>query len=245
MRPADQHDPRARRWARSAVTGRSRARRFVRIVLVVAVCAWAVRAFLVQVFVIPSTSMEPTLRIGDRVAVSRWGDAAPHRGEIVVFDGTGLFTDDVPDDSLGQRLTDAAGAVVGRSSRTMFVKRVIGLPGEHLVCCTDDGRLTVDGRVLDEPWLPAGTMPSRLPFDVRVPPGRYWMMGDNRDVSADSRAHLGSPGGGMVPRGRIVGPVVGVVWPPSRWGDPRPPGAVSAPADPLRPRPAAFRSTTP
>lgn len=211
--------------------------------VVVLALAAVVRSQVVQVFVIPSTSMEPTLRVDDRVAVSRWGGSfVPARGDVVVFDGTGLFTESETRRGLVVRLEDAAGALVGRSSRTMYVKRVIGLPGERITCCTQ-GRLLVDGRPLDEPWLPAGVTPSKLVFDVRVPDGAYMMLGDNRDISADSRAHLGSPGGGMVPRGRIVGPVVAVVWPPSRWGDPTEDGDPSGAA--ARPDQAFPRSTTP
>jgi signal peptidase I len=95
-----------------------------------------------------------------------------------------------------------------------YVKRVIGLPGERIACCDAKGRLTVNGFPLDEPYLGGGRA-SDTPFDIRVPPGRYWVMGDNRDDSGDSRSHLGDPGGGTVPRDNVVGRVVSVWWP---WG---------------------------
>ena len=161
-----------------------------------AAVALVVRLLVAQAFVIPSASMEPLLQPGDRVVVSRadyW--AAPvGRGDVVVFDGEGLF-----DESEGD-----------------FVKRVIGLPGERVTCCDPRGRITVDGVPLNEPYVFGDDVPSELEFDVEVPAERLWLMGDHRSDSADSRAHLGDPGGGMVPVDRVIGRVVAVAWPPAR-----------------------------
>jgi signal peptidase I len=163
-----------------------------------------VRTFVAAPFSIPSGSMEPTLRVGDRILVDRlsYRFHDVRRGDVVVFDGTDSFG------SLGD----------GRRE-TDYVKRVVGLPGEHVVCCDDEGRITVDGRALQERgYLFAGDDPSTLRFDVRVPDGKLWVMGDHRSDSLDSRAHLGDPGGGFVPVDEVIGRLMLVLWPPSRLG---------------------------
>jgi len=179
-----------------------------------------VRLVLVQSFVIPTTSMQPTLHAGDRVLVSRldyrFGDV--RRGDVIVFDGGGVFDPAQPVSSTmlaraGQAVAAALGGPVGERD---YAKRVIGLPGDRVVCCDVAGRLTVNGTALSEPYLPVGTEPSTVRFDVVVPPGRLWVMGDNRENSADSRAHLGGPGGGTVPLAHVVGRVVTVWWPLNR-----------------------------
>ncbi|GMA88823.1 hypothetical protein GCM10025868_40730 [Angustibacter aerolatus] len=186
------------------------------------VLALLVRVLFVQAFAIPSGSMEPTLDPGDRVLVSRIayrvGDV--QRGDVVVFDGQGSFSD-APPAPVGAlaRVVRAAGSAVGlRPSEHDFVKRVVGLPGDRVACCGTDGRLTVNGVPLDEPYVLPGDSPSDVRFDVVVPPGRLWVMGDHRSDSADSRAHLGDPGGGTVPVERVVGRVVLRFWPLDRAG---------------------------
>lgn len=197
-------------------------RRFAAVLAVCALSVVVVRLVLVQSFVIPSGSMEPTLQVGDRVLVSRAATrfGGIHRGDVLVFDGTGLFdpTTSRPDSRLaraGQTLAAALGVPVGERD---YVKRVIGLPGDRVVCCDPQGRITVNGTALDEPYLFPGNPPSRQRFDVTVPAGRLWMMGDHRSSSADSRAHLDDPGGGTVPESRVLGRVVAVSWPLSRLG---------------------------
>ncbi|SDQ76021.1 signal peptidase I [Quadrisphaera sp. DSM 44207] len=174
-----------------------------------------VRATLLGVFAVPSGSMEPTLRPGDRVLVWRPADdlASIARGDLVVFDGTGSFDPWVDRGPLGSAWAGLAGSLGLPGGPPGYVKRVVGLPGERVACCDGQGRLVVDGEPLQEPYLAGGGPASRTAFDVVVPPGRLWVLGDARDASADSRAHLGDPGGGTVPVERLVGRVVAVAWP--------------------------------
>jgi len=186
------------------------------ITLVVALAAvLIVRTFIGQIFVIPSGSMEPTLNPGNRVVVQKIGYNAStiQRGDIVVFDGTGSFIGYYQPSAL-ERVTDWFGV---SHSKRFFVKRVIGLPGDHIQCCDVQGHLLINDKPLDESAiLGKGVLASDMSFNVVVPAGHLWMMGDNRMYSADSRAHLGDPGGGFVPESKVVGRVVAVIWPPSQ-----------------------------
>ncbi|MER7687731.1 signal peptidase I [Streptomyces sp. NPDC097610] len=153
--------------------------------------------FVMQPFEIPSSSMERGLRIGDRVLVNklayRFG-AEPRRGDVVVFDGTGYF------------------------GNADYVKRVVGVGGDHVVCCDKEGRLEVNGRSVDEStFLYPGDSPSDVSFDVVVPTGSLFLLGDHRSDSSDSRDHLGSPGGGMIPVGDVIGRADWIAWPAGHW----------------------------
>jgi len=180
-----------------------------------------IRTFLVQPFFIPSGSMENTLQVGDRVLVSkisyRIGEIS--RGDVVVFDGTDSFTTEPaapPPSGLPARLGRLIGGPLGLApaGERDFIKRVVGVPGDRVVCCDDTGRLTVNGVALDEEaYVFPGDAPSAVAFDVIVPAGRLWLMGDHRGSSADSRSLLGQPGGGMVPQSRVLGRAFSVVWP--------------------------------
>jgi signal peptidase I len=179
-----------------------------------------VRTFLVTPFGIPSGSMQDTLLIGDRILVSRLTAPADiQRGDIVVFDASQGFHLRVPERGLLQTTIEAAESLVGKGQPTDYVKRVIGLPGDHVRCCAPDGRLEINGVAVDEPYVAPGSVPSAMTFDVTVPPDRFWVMGDNRGASSDSRAHLGDPGGGMVPGEDIIGKVWVRYWPLGRLGD--------------------------
>lgn len=182
-----------------------------------------VTTFIAKPFSIPSGSMENTLQIGDRILVNRvtYHLRGIERGDVVVFDGSDSFVPagEAPD----RNPIGAAVAWVGQSlglmtpDSTDFVKRVIGVGGDHVVCCDADGRVTVNGQPLDEAsYLFAGDVPSTQVFDVIVPEGMLWVMGDHRSNSADSRAHLGDPGGGFVPESKVVGRAMNVLWPLGR-----------------------------
>ncbi|EWS94857.1 signal peptidase I [Streptomyces filamentosus] len=196
-------------------------------------------SYVVQPFLVPSGSMEPTLRVGDRVLVNklayRFG-AEPQRGDVVVFDGTGSFVrEDLDANPLAGLVRGAAASLgLAEPADTDFVKRVVGVGGDRIVCCDAKGRLAVNGTVVDEPYLYPGDTASRAPFDIVVSAGTLWMMGDHRSRSSDSRDRLGSPGGGMVPVERVTGRVDWLGWPPARvgplagtgaFGDVRAPGA--------------------
>jgi signal peptidase I len=193
-----------------------------------------VRGFLATSFVVASTSMQPAIEPGDRIIVHRaLDDDQLRHGDIIVFDGTNGFasTELSPHQSenVAARLRSASAAVLGVNlGERNFVKRVVGLPGDRVVCCDDQGRVTVNGVALTETYLLPGQLPSELPFDVTVPPERVWVMGDHRSDSADSRAHLDSPSGGMVSVDNIVGRATSRYWPLSRLSGFTPPSAFSA-----------------
>ncbi|MDR6639181.1 signal peptidase I [Paenarthrobacter nitroguajacolicus] len=197
--------------------------RFVLLALVLAVAiSGLVRSLWLDVYYIPSESMEPLLGTGDRILVSRTAYAAEpiRRGDVVVFDGRGSFA---PLSSGKGPLVDAVSAASQwfglTGSDTTYVKRVIGVAGDHVRCCSADGRLTVNGQPIDEPYVYPGDEPSKQKFDVVVAEGRLWLMGDHRSRSADSRGLLGAPGGGMVPVDRVIGRPVQIVWPLDRFAE--------------------------
>jgi signal peptidase I len=187
-----------------------------------------IKTFLVQAFFIPSSSMENTLLIGDRVLVSKLtpGVFDLHRGDVVVFkDPGGWLTAEGAQPppqggGVGSTVRNALSFVglLPQDSGEHLIKRVIGTGGDHVVCCDANDRITVNGAAIDEkPYLVPGARPSDKPFDVTVPYGYLWVMGDNRPVSADSRLHL-SLNNGMVPVHDVVGKAFVIVWPFSRAG---------------------------
>jgi signal peptidase I len=187
--------------------------------------AFLVKTFLFQPFFIPSGSMEDTLHVGDRVLVNKvvYHLRPIERGDVVVFDGADSFTPEVqvqPPTNPAVAALSWVGAQVGFAppDSNDFIKRVVGVGGDHVKCCDARGRVTVNGVPLDEQsYLFPGDSPSIQPFDVTVPEGKLWVMGDHRSGSSDSRAHLGDPGGGFVPVDEVIGRAVAVIWPISDW----------------------------
>jgi signal peptidase I len=192
--------------------------------VVAAAVTLLVKAFIVQVYRIPSASMENTLQVGDRVLVNKlvYHFRSVARGDIIVFSGQDSWGPDAPPPSNNGfvRLWDDLLSDIGLSSdQTYYIKRVIGLPGDKVACCTD-GKVTVNGVPLTETsYLYPGDAPS-FPFKaVTVPPGHLWVMGDHRGDSDDSRYHTGDPGGGAIPTSEVVGRAFLIIWPPSQLRD--------------------------
>lgn len=161
-------------------------------ILVGVLLAFAINRWLVTITEVTSDSMAPTLQVGETALV--WRPGAVQRGDIVLFDGRGSF--------------------VGSDHPPVeYLKRVVAVAGDRVSCC-QAGKVTVNGTPIEEPYVPAAAADD-LAFDVQVPPERLWVMGDNRNRSSDSRAHIGDPGGGFVPTSRVQGTVRAVIWPPS------------------------------
>jgi signal peptidase I len=168
--------------------------------------------------------MENTLQVNDRVLVNKlvYHFRGVARGDIVVFSGQDSWGPDAPPPSNNGfvRVWDDVLSDIGlQSSQTYYIKRVIGLPGDKVACCTD-GKVTVNGvRLTETSYLYPGDTPS-FPFKtVTVPSGHLWVMGDHRGDSDDSRYHTGDPGGGAIPENEVVGRAFLIIWPPSQFRD--------------------------
>jgi signal peptidase I len=199
-------------------------RELLTIVVAAAILTLLVKAFVIQVYRIPSASMENTLQIGDRVLVNKvvYHFRGIARGDIVVFSGQDSWGPDAPPPTSNPvvRVFDDVLSGLGlHSDQTYYIKRVIGLPGDHVACCTD-GKVTVNGVPLNEgQYLFPGNPPSTFKFRVIVPSGHLWVMGDHRSDSDDSRYHPGDPGGGAIPENQVVGRAFLIIWPPSQFRD--------------------------
>lgn len=195
----------------------------VREVLIVVVTAIVlsvvVRAFFVQAFYVPSQSMENTLLPSDRILASKITTSLTgvHRGEIVVFSDPGgwLPTPVSTATSPTRKALEFIGLLPSGEGDDL-VKRVIGVAGDHVRCCSPDGRIVLNDVPLDEPYIKPGVRTDQIQFDIVVPPNDIFVMGDNRAESADSRYHLRDNNGG-VPVDNVVGRVFVTVWPVGRW----------------------------
>ena len=187
------------------------------------VLSFIVKTWLLKAFYIPSGSMEDTLLINDRVIVSKLtpGPIDLERGDIVVFADPGEWLDETPPTKrgpLGTAVTDTLTFVglLPDNAENHLIKRVIGLPGDKVVCCDQGGRITINGTAIKEPYLKPGDAASEQDFSITVPRGRVWVMGDHRSNSADSRVHDGPENDGAqgsVDERLIVGRAVALVWP--------------------------------
>jgi signal peptidase I len=194
------------------------------LVIVALVLAFVIKSFAFQAFFIPSGSMQNTLEIGDRILINKivYHLRPIHRGDIIVFDGHSSWDFDTPQQSgnLFTKAIDELKGLVGASQdSSIYIKRVIGLPGDRVACCNTKDQVTVNGVPLSEgSYLYPGNEPSMQKFSVTVPAGNLWVMGDHRMVSYDSRGHMGDPGGGSIPESAVLGRAFVIIWPPSRWG---------------------------
>ncbi len=199
------------------------------ILLVAVLVSFLIKTFLVRSFYIPSGSMEQTLQVKDRILVDeltpRFGGYS--RGDVVVFRDPGgwLPVTPAPEQSLPVHVVDWALSIVGISapdSKDHLIKRIIGVGGDHVVCCNAIGQISVNGTPIDEtPYLnlaPGQSAPEVVPFDVTVPDGSLWVLGDNRDHSRDSRYNLDQPSKGFVPIDNVVGRAFVITWPLPRLG---------------------------
>jgi signal peptidase I len=196
------------------------------LVMVALLIALVLKTFLLQAFVIPSGSMEQTIQIGDRVLVDKltpWFGAQPHRGDVVVFKDPGGWLAGEPKPKPDPPVVKQVKwfftfiGLLPASGEQDLIKRVIAVGGDTVQCCDAQGRITVNGKPLTEPYLFTGNPPSRMKFTVHVPEGRLWVMGDHRDDSADSRYHTDKPGGGTIPESLVVGRAFVIAWPVGHW----------------------------
>lgn len=191
------------------------------VVVVAIVLSFLIKTFLFRAFYIPSESMVNTLDVNDRIFVNLLvpEPMALQRGDVVVFrDSQGWLAPAAPKAKGPFTWVQDGLTFVGLlpdNSEQHLVKRVIGLPGDHVVCCDAGGQLTVNGAPLDEKYINSAEIPQVRDFDVVVPAGKVWVMGDNRNHSADSRAHMDT-NGGFVNESDIEGKAAVIAWPLNR-----------------------------
>ncbi len=197
------------------------------LITVAVLIALVLKTFLVQAFVIPSGSMEQTIRIDDRVLVDKltpWFGSRPQRGDVVVFEDPGgwLQAEQTPtkDDPVVVKQVKQGLTFIGllpSDDEQDLIKRVVAVGGDTVKCCDQNGRVTVNGVPLEEPYLHPDNAPSEIKFDVKVASGRLFVMGDHRSNSADSRFHLDEAFQGTISEEQVVGRAVVIAWPFDHW----------------------------
>lgn len=228
--PRGRHRPR-HRLPKSAKKG-SFWRELPILILTALVLTFLIQTFLARVYVIPSASMEPTLHgctgcTNDRVLVDKvtYRFSDPQPGDVVVFRGPESWGSNTEfssprSNNLLVRGMQQAASLIGLAppDERDFVKRVIAVGGQTVQCCDAQNRVLVNGSPLSEPYPRfAGQEPQEQFGPVTVPPGALWVMGDNRNNSADSRRHIGDGASGTVPVANVIGKARLIVLPPNRW----------------------------
>ncbi|RFU41142.1 signal peptidase I [Actinomadura logoneensis] len=201
------------------------------LIAVAVILALTIKAFAVQAFYIPSGSMENTLLVGDRVLVNKivFHTRSVTRGDVIVFKGPPSWQPEVQVAKPGNIFSKAMrwiGTAFGVApTEKDYIKRVIGIPGDHVKCCDARGRITVNGVALNEqayiyvdPADHQQDKPSESPFDITLQDGQLWVMGDHRSNSLDSRAHQDGPENGSIPTKDVIGRAFVKVWPLNRVG---------------------------
>ncbi len=195
------------------------------LVVVALAVSLVIKSFLVQFFYIPSGSMENTLQINDRVAVNKvpFISKSINRGDVVVFRDPDNWLPEPYNAGGNKYLVKVkeglvAVGVLPNPAKQYLVKRVIGVAGDKVECCSKNKKLMINGVEIDEPYIFAGNSASDTKFNVKVPEGKVWVMGDHRGASADSRFHQDDINSGMVPTSKVTGRVVGIIWPIKNFG---------------------------
>lgn len=198
-------------------------REFPILVIVALAVSLIIKSFLVQFFYIPTGSMENTLQINDRVAVNKlpFISKSIERGDVVVFRDPANWLPEPYADNQNKIIAKIKDGLVlvgvlPNPAKQYLVKRVIGVAGDNVV--GKDGVVTINGKKTTEPYIFAGNKASELDFNVTVPEGKIWVMGDHRGASADSRYHQDDVNNGFVPESKVTGRVVGIIWPIKNLG---------------------------
>jgi signal peptidase I len=194
-------------------------REFPILVIVALAVSLLIKTLLVQFFFIPSGSMENTLQIQDRVAVNKlpFISKSINRGDVVVFRDPANWLPEPYAEAENKVLAKlkeglVTVGVLPNPAKQYLVKRVIGVAGDHVICCSK-GKLMINGKETNEPYIFAGNKPSEMDFNVTVPEGKIWVMGDHRGSSADSRYHQDDVNHGFVPVEKVTGRVFAIIWP--------------------------------
>ena len=183
------------------------------------VISFVIKTFFLRAFYIPSESMEPTLEVDDRIVVNLLAPEVMDldRGDVVVFEDTRNWWGSgvAPETTAFQDALVFIGLMPDTSSHYV-VKRIIGLEGDTVECCGEDGEILVNDEPIEEPYIYPGDAPSESEFEVTVPEGHVWLLGDHRGASSDSRAHVDEPDQGAVPVDDVIGRTLATLWPLDR-----------------------------